>query len=432
MKPEVPQILINREPLHHFNFDVELLGNCDAIIHELCRRLGDEWADIPEDYEMPLLGKETVEKLFESSSESESEESDDEMEAVDIKKPIDGQTSQFCKSTEDQKYENRPNHLNSENTSVSIDSVYINLNHISCEVPKECGSVSENNHDRSDTRDSAESRKDSVDITDNHIMASDSAQTSSQKLSIGDDSQSVIGSCSSNSVENQSHTTLRSKSSDATNVVQCQPPEPIVNPSPQIAIETQPHNAIENISHDTSGSQSKDPLLSPSGMQAQSHSSVSSEECVPGDFVRVQCQDCTNSEFHSNKMVDRKRIIDEVSKKCADCEKQKAYERSEFLSEARLGQTNHNDLCKCGNVSKRRKRDSSCSLGPKDDVKGQKVVTPLTDQHKDEVPGTLLDSAPAENKSEEDIRGNSPDFDKASVMERFDKEGKFFLFLFGM
>lgn len=40
----IPQILINREPLRHLQFDVELLGDCDVIINELCRRLGDEWA----------------------------------------------------------------------------------------------------------------------------------------------------------------------------------------------------------------------------------------------------------------------------------------------------------------------------------------------------------------------------------------------------
>ncbi|KAH9498898.1 NAD-dependent protein deacetylase sirtuin-1 [Bulinus truncatus] len=42
----VPQILINRERLHHFNFDVELLGNCDGIIGELCRRLGPGWEQL--------------------------------------------------------------------------------------------------------------------------------------------------------------------------------------------------------------------------------------------------------------------------------------------------------------------------------------------------------------------------------------------------
>lgn len=34
----IPQILINREPLNHFNFDVELLGDCDVIIRHLCER----------------------------------------------------------------------------------------------------------------------------------------------------------------------------------------------------------------------------------------------------------------------------------------------------------------------------------------------------------------------------------------------------------
>ncbi|XP_051838549.1 NAD-dependent protein deacetylase sirtuin-1 [Antechinus flavipes] len=41
---EVPQILINREPLPHLHFDVELLGDCDVIINELCQRLGGEYS----------------------------------------------------------------------------------------------------------------------------------------------------------------------------------------------------------------------------------------------------------------------------------------------------------------------------------------------------------------------------------------------------
>ena len=35
----MPQILINREPLRNLNFDVELLGDCDGIVSELCHRL---------------------------------------------------------------------------------------------------------------------------------------------------------------------------------------------------------------------------------------------------------------------------------------------------------------------------------------------------------------------------------------------------------
>lgn len=39
----MPQILINREPLRHIGFDVELLGDCDVIVNELFHRLGGEW-----------------------------------------------------------------------------------------------------------------------------------------------------------------------------------------------------------------------------------------------------------------------------------------------------------------------------------------------------------------------------------------------------
>ncbi|KAL7990371.1 hypothetical protein Chor_013801 [Crotalus horridus] len=43
---DVPQILINREPLPHLHFDVELLGDCDVIINELCHRLGGEYSKL--------------------------------------------------------------------------------------------------------------------------------------------------------------------------------------------------------------------------------------------------------------------------------------------------------------------------------------------------------------------------------------------------
>lgn len=42
----VPQILINKEPLDHMTFDIELLGNCDDIIQEICLRLGGKWMQI--------------------------------------------------------------------------------------------------------------------------------------------------------------------------------------------------------------------------------------------------------------------------------------------------------------------------------------------------------------------------------------------------
>ncbi|XP_054262575.1 NAD-dependent protein deacetylase sirtuin-1 [Macrosteles quadrilineatus] len=42
----VPQILINRERLPHLNFDVELYGDSDIIIDEICRMLGGDWTEV--------------------------------------------------------------------------------------------------------------------------------------------------------------------------------------------------------------------------------------------------------------------------------------------------------------------------------------------------------------------------------------------------
>jgi len=36
----VPQIYISRDPIHHINFDINLLGDCDVIVAELARRAG--------------------------------------------------------------------------------------------------------------------------------------------------------------------------------------------------------------------------------------------------------------------------------------------------------------------------------------------------------------------------------------------------------
>lgn len=37
---EVPHIYISRDPCKHIEFDVTLLGDCDAVVTELCRRTG--------------------------------------------------------------------------------------------------------------------------------------------------------------------------------------------------------------------------------------------------------------------------------------------------------------------------------------------------------------------------------------------------------
>lgn len=50
----VPQILINREPLDHMGFDIELLGDCDHIIQEICFRLGGDWIKLCPDKKAQL------------------------------------------------------------------------------------------------------------------------------------------------------------------------------------------------------------------------------------------------------------------------------------------------------------------------------------------------------------------------------------------
>lgn len=42
MPPNVPAIYISRTPVTHINFDIDLLGDCDVVVAELCRRAG--WA----------------------------------------------------------------------------------------------------------------------------------------------------------------------------------------------------------------------------------------------------------------------------------------------------------------------------------------------------------------------------------------------------
>jgi NAD-dependent histone deacetylase SIR2 len=37
---KVPHIYISRDPCKHIEFDVTLLGDCDSVVAELCRRTG--------------------------------------------------------------------------------------------------------------------------------------------------------------------------------------------------------------------------------------------------------------------------------------------------------------------------------------------------------------------------------------------------------
>lgn len=42
LPPTVPQMYISRTPVSHVNFDVDMLGDCDVVVAELCRRAGWE------------------------------------------------------------------------------------------------------------------------------------------------------------------------------------------------------------------------------------------------------------------------------------------------------------------------------------------------------------------------------------------------------
>lgn len=40
LPPHIPQIYVSRTPVAHHNFDIDLLGDCDVVVAELCRRAG--------------------------------------------------------------------------------------------------------------------------------------------------------------------------------------------------------------------------------------------------------------------------------------------------------------------------------------------------------------------------------------------------------
>lgn len=53
----VPHVYISLEPIRHVNFDIQLLGTCDDVVVELCRRAGWELKHemIPEDFEAEVM-----------------------------------------------------------------------------------------------------------------------------------------------------------------------------------------------------------------------------------------------------------------------------------------------------------------------------------------------------------------------------------------
>ncbi|XP_028408359.1 NAD-dependent protein deacetylase sirtuin-1-like [Dendronephthya gigantea] len=89
----IPQILINREPLSNMNFDVELLGDCDTIIAHMCKQLGEPWSQVLQGFEIPSVPKEFLEPFLQTPPDSP-EDLHNEM----VVNHDDGPHKEFCDS----------------------------------------------------------------------------------------------------------------------------------------------------------------------------------------------------------------------------------------------------------------------------------------------------------------------------------------------
>lgn len=106
---QVPQILINKEPLDHMGFDIELLGNCDDIIQELCLRLGNDWTQVcatdtsrlKEVVGMPPFGQELVVCLenYAFNDTQDAKTSPNKEISVSDEKPTRTEVKAECEST---------------------------------------------------------------------------------------------------------------------------------------------------------------------------------------------------------------------------------------------------------------------------------------------------------------------------------------------
>ena len=66
LPPGIPQMYISREPCSHVDFDVDMLGNCDTVVAELCRRAGWELEHemIPQNMDVEVMLHEGYESRF--------------------------------------------------------------------------------------------------------------------------------------------------------------------------------------------------------------------------------------------------------------------------------------------------------------------------------------------------------------------------------
>ena len=113
--PEIPQILINREPLSHLTPDVELLGDCDGIINQICLMLGDEWKEPVHRNSL----SESQELLPDESDEDEEESTENTNEKTktgDIAQEIQENSDVQTKQSSVHNSETKESHPENENS----------------------------------------------------------------------------------------------------------------------------------------------------------------------------------------------------------------------------------------------------------------------------------------------------------------------------
>lgn len=80
----VPQIYVSREPVKHIEFDIDLLGDCDVVVAELCRRL--DWPlvheMVPEGQEVAVTSDET--RKSRHVFVKKTDQGDEKKEVIDI------------------------------------------------------------------------------------------------------------------------------------------------------------------------------------------------------------------------------------------------------------------------------------------------------------------------------------------------------------
>ncbi|KAF8370695.1 sir-2.1 [Pristionchus pacificus] len=91
VSPDVPQILINREPIGHYTSDIELLGNCDDILREIAIQMGEE--EFVKNYDenhgrewnankKKMIPKDEFDEMIKKLDETQKDQMDDDEEEV--------------------------------------------------------------------------------------------------------------------------------------------------------------------------------------------------------------------------------------------------------------------------------------------------------------------------------------------------------------